>query len=72
MMQILISWSWVKNVRRGVAVADDYGSIEPTTSAQSGFETFEQINSILGFHMKKFPFIPLELPLGYPSARHHW
>ena len=32
---------------------DDYGSIEPPTTAQSGFDTFEQINSILGFHMKK-------------------
>ena len=31
---------------------DDYGAIEPTGSAESGFDTFESINSILGFHMK--------------------
>ncbi len=36
-----------------VHYVDDYGSIEPATTAQSGFDTFEQINSILGFHMKK-------------------
>ena len=31
---------------------DDYGSIEPSGSAASGFDTFESINSILGFHMQ--------------------
>ena len=36
-----------------VHYVDDYGSIEPANTAQSGFDTFEQINSILGFHMKK-------------------
>ena len=36
-----------------VHYVDDYGSIEPSTTAQSGFDTFEQINSIPGFHMKK-------------------
>ena len=35
-----------------VHYVDDYGSIEPTGSANSGFDTFEAINSILGFHMK--------------------
>ena len=35
-----------------VHYVDDYGSIEPTGSANSGFDTFESINSILGFHMK--------------------
>ena len=36
-----------------VHYVDDYGSIEPQASARSGFDSFEQINSILGFHMKK-------------------
>ena len=36
-----------------VHYVDDYGSIEPTQTANSGFSTFEQLNSILGFHMKK-------------------
>ena len=36
-----------------VHYVDDYGSIEPTRTAQSGFSTFERLNSILGFHMKK-------------------
>ena len=36
-----------------VHYVDDYGSIEPANTAQSGFDTFEQVNSILGFHMKK-------------------
>ena len=31
---------------------DDYGSIEPNHFAESGFHTFEQLNSLLGFHMK--------------------
>ena len=31
---------------------DDYGSIEPYHFADSGFQTFEQLNSVLGFHMK--------------------
>ena len=35
-----------------VHYVDDYGAIEPTGSAESGFDTFESINSILGFHMK--------------------
>ena len=35
-----------------VHYVDDYGAIEPTGSANSGFDTFESINSILGFHMK--------------------
>lgn len=34
------------------AHVDDYASIGPATSAQSGFGTFEQPNSLLGFHMK--------------------
>lgn len=35
-----------------VHYVDDYGSIEPSGSAASGFDTFESINSILGFHIK--------------------
>ena len=31
---------------------DDYGSIEPSHLAESGFHTFEQLNCLLGFHMK--------------------
>ena len=31
---------------------DDYGSIEPNHFAESSFHTFEQLNSLLGFHMK--------------------
>lgn len=40
----------------------DYGSIEPTTSAESRFETFEQINSLLGFHMKPSKRQPPDSP----------
>ena len=36
-----------------VHYVDDYGSIEPNTFAESGFETFKQLNSLLGFHMKQ-------------------
>lgn len=46
----------IQPLRRHVVrsrTVDDYGSIEPTTSAHSGFESFELINSVLGFHMKK-------------------
>ena len=35
-----------------VHYVDDYGSIEPKTLADFGFTTFEQLNSLLGFHMK--------------------
>ena len=35
-----------------VHYVDDYGSIEPSTLAESGFTTFKQVNSLLGFHMK--------------------
>lgn len=40
----------------------DYGSIEPTTSAESRFETFEQINSLLRFHMKPSKRQPPDSP----------
>ena len=35
-----------------VHYVDDYGSINTTEDSLSSFQTFAQINSILGFHMK--------------------
>ena len=35
-----------------VHYVDDYGSINTKQDAQSSFQTFAQLNSILGFHMK--------------------
>ena len=32
---------------------DDYGSMEPVDSADSSFQAFEDLNSVLGFFMKK-------------------
>ncbi len=35
-----------------VHYVDDYGSINTKQDSQSSFQTFAQLNSILGFHMK--------------------
>ncbi len=36
-----------------VHFVDDYGSIQPTSQATSGFQGFGHLNSTLGFHMKQ-------------------
>ena len=51
-----------------VHYVDDYGAIEPTGSAESGFDTFESINSILGFHMKISKKQPPRSHTGYKES----
>ena len=50
---VLTSLSRVLTATPVVHFVDDYGSIQPKQHAQSGFEAFGQLNSTLGFHMKK-------------------
>ena len=49
---VLTSLSRVLTATPVVHFVDDYGSIQPTTHAMSGFQAFGHLNSTLGFHMK--------------------